>query len=318
MDLLSTIMSGIRLQSSLLASLSLSPSWSIDFEEGSGSPAYYLSAGELWLSSENQPPRRILAGDLLMFPRWTRHVLSSEPGLPARTIREVARIANAEIWIPGTLLEQPTRIVYGGGGNARTELLSMVFRMDSPEQDPLMLCLPRCIHIRGDDARMAPWIQPAIQFLTEESAARRLGYAMVASRLADLLFMQIIRAYVLLRPDEISGWLKGLSDVAIGRALAAMHERPGDHWTVASLARTAGLSRSGFAARFSSTMEITPLDYLTRFRMGIAADRLAHGSPVKPLANELGYATTFAFAKAFKRWRGQTPGVYARAFRTQR
>ncbi|MDR7154361.1 AraC-like DNA-binding protein [Sphingobium xenophagum] len=277
---------------------------------GSGSPAYYIVEGDAWIEAVGSQVR-LTAGDLVMFRRWDAHILSSSPKEPCKTIMKVVAHTGVTPWMPRDLLERPTELSWGGAGRP-TRILSMCFRLEQPERSPLLLGLPAMIHIRADDARMQRWLQPVLEFIREETQAQQAGYAMVSSRLADLLFMQIIRAQLLSRPDEVTGWLKGLSDPAIGRTLAAIGEDPGRRWRVDDLAKVAGVSRSNFAKLFSAKMGVSPLEHLTRHRMQIAAERLSQGAMVKTLAGELGYATSYAFAKAFKRQHGQSPGHFGR------
>lgn len=301
----------MHLQSSLLATLDLRAPWAVDFMRGSGSPAHYIVSGDAWLETSGERVH-LTAGDLVMFPRWDHHIMRSAPEVPSETIIDIVTNAGSTPWMPGDLPDQPIRVEWGGDG-ALVQVLSMTFRLEDPEHSALLLGLPGFMHIRAGDARMRQWLQPVLEFIAEETAAQQAGYALVSSRLADLLFMQIVRAQLVLRPEEVTGWLRGLSDPAIGRALAAIGSTPGRRWRVADLAKVAHLSRSSFAARFKSVTGVTPMEHITGHRMQIAAERLALGARVATLAQELGYATSYAFTKAFKRVHGQSPGRFARA-----
>lgn len=311
MDHLSKALADTHLRGSLLAMLDFAAPWSVDFETAhSGAPTHYIVSGEAWLDRMGEPPLRLVPGDLVMFPRWDRHILSCTPKTEGTlTIREVVARSKGVRWTPGEWLDHPLSISIPGDG-PRTTLLSLVFELDENTPHPLLLALPRLIHLSAADTQIGPWLQQLMQFLIAEAESQRGGYAVVSSRIADLLFMQIVRSELLTRPEQVAGWLRALVDPAIGTALAAMHDRPGERWTLPALARISGLSRSGFCARFRELMDVTPHQHLQRLRMEAAAARLSAGARVKSLADEFGYATPFSFNLAFKRHFGMTPSAY--------
>lgn len=285
----------------------------MDFEQAPGAPTHYVVSGEAWLERPGADPLRLGPGDLVMFPRWDRHVLhSGNPATPLRTIRDVVRANEGPMWRPGEWLDQPLNIALDGDG-ARTRMLSLVFELDESGPHPLLLGLPPLIHVRSADLDMAPWLQTVLHFLSGEATARRAGYAAVSSRLADLLFIQIVRSQLLTRPGEVAGWLRALVDPALGPAIAALHEHPGEDWSLPRLARRAGLSRSTLYERFLALTGTTPARYVHGVRMEAAATRLSGGARVKAVAAELGYATPYAFANAFRRAFGVSPGSYGAA-----
>jgi len=134
----------------------------------------------------------------------------------------------------------------------------------------------------------------------------------MARLLADLIFVSIVRSHLLGESKGSKGWLRGLGDPGVARSLLAMHQDPSAEWTVGSLAQLAGMSRTAFAMRFASLVEETPIDYLTRWRMHLAADRILRSRPnLTRLAFELGYASDAAFRDAFKRRYGIAPSRFA-------
>lgn len=159
------------------------------------------------------------------------------------------------------------------------------------------------------------WLEANLQFVASEMASGLPGAQTVVSRLADILFVQAIRAYLAESGARSKGWLRGLLDPQIGHALALMHQRPEAPWTVQSLAADVGMSRSAFAARFTDLVEESPLVYLTRWRMSRASTLLRGTSGIAEVATKVGYDAESAFSKAFKRWMGKAPGAYRRARR---
>jgi AraC-like DNA-binding protein len=316
MDQLSKALAETRLRGSLLATLDFAAPWAVDFETAPfGAPTHYIASGKVRLEAAGCEPTELHAGDLVMFPRWNSHVLRSIAGNPTpRKIRDVVRANEGASWLPGEWLDHPLHLTLSGDGD-RTMILSLVFELAETSPHPLLEGLPSMICFRADDHEMAGLMKTTLAFLSAESSQRREGYALVSSRLAELLFMQIVRAQVTARPGEIAGWLRGLIDPAIGASLAAIADDPGAPWTLDAMARVSGLSRSGFCARFRELMDVTPHHHLITVRMQTAADRLAAGARVKTVAAEMGYSTPYAFASAFKRRYGLPPAQYARSRR---
>ena len=156
-----------------------------------------------------------------------------------------------------------------------------------------------------------PALAPTIEFLTSESVETP-GYGAIARLLAELVLVGFARSHLLNDSKGIKGWLRGLTDARIARALQAMHNDPTSAWTVESLAREAGLSRTAFATRFAQLVETTPIEYLTRWRMHLAAERIRESpANLTRLAFELGYASDAAFRDAFKRYYGVAPSRFA-------
>ena len=314
MDNLSRTLADAHLRGSLLATLDFAAPWSVDFETApSGAPTHYIVSGEAVLDRPGEPSLHLTAGDLVMFPRWDSHRLGSAgAGSETILIREVVRRNDGVSWQPGEWLDAPLYLALDGDGD-RTRILSMVFELDKTAPHPLLLSLPRFIHLRADAIEMGSLLRTTLDFLTNESACRRDGYAVVSSRLADLVFMQIVRTQLLSASREVAGWLRALTDPAIGATIAAIHDDPGHGWTVQEMARKSGLSRSGFCARFKELTGSPPYHYLRALKMTLASRRLAEGASVKALAAELGYATSYAFASAFRQQFGQSPSRFRTA-----
>lgn len=170
--------------------------------------------------------------------------------------------------------------------------------------------MPEMILTRMDQER-SELMQSTLQLLAAETAQRSLGTDIVVSWLADILFIQAIRAHAALAGAEASGWIGALIDPRLSRAFAAIHARIEHGWTVEELAREAGMSRSAFAARFRDSVQLSPLDYLTRWRMFRAGGMLRqNGHSIAAIAARVGYENESAFSKAFKRVTGITPGAY--------
>ncbi|MFZ2997666.1 cupin domain-containing protein [Sphingobium sp.] len=308
MDSLSRALSDKRLRGSLLAMLEFSAPWRVDFETAlSGAPMHYILEGTVWLDRPGEEPIQLNAGELVMFPRWDRHWLRSRNGfLRDMTVREVVRQNQGDAWAPGQWLDRPLKLTLDGTGE-KAKILSLVFELDENSPHPLLLGLPRFIHVDAERTGMEAWLRMTLDFLSAESEQQQSGYAVVSSRLADLVFMQIVRSQLLRHPQEAAGWLRALVDPGIGMALAAMHDRPEDDLPLHKLAKNCGMSRSTFCSRFKQLVGETPYQYLRSVRLERARQRLLSGERIKVLVDDTGYATYYAFGKAFRHHFGMSP-----------
>ncbi len=187
-------------------------------------------------------------------------------------------------------------------------------RFDSPESHPLLAVLPKLIVVRGENDDAASWLDQTLRLISVESTSEAPGAQIALDRLMDLLFIYTVRAWLSQVPAGDAGWLGALRDPRIGGVLQRIHAEPAASWTVESLARTSGMSRSGFAARFSDLVGESPLRYVTSWRMRLAARlMLDHGdSSVAEIANRVGYESEAAFGVVFKRHFASPPARWRR------
>jgi AraC-like DNA-binding protein len=260
--------------------------------------------GSVSLSLADGPAVRLERGDLVAIPHGDAHSLFDSPESPVRPLTDVLRERRDK----GAL-----RI---GGGGARASLWSGRIEFEDRRGNPLLSVLPRIILLRGELARSVQWLEPTLAILSGESASERPGAQTVVSRLADVIFIQIVRGHLATLGREGTGWLAALADPQVGQALALVHQSPEQSWTVQELARRVAMSRSAFAARFARMVGEPPLHYVTRWRMLKAASLLREGqSTIAQIAEAVGYDSEAAFSKAFKRALGAAPGAYRRATR---
>jgi len=195
-------------------------------------------------------------------------------------------------------------------------MLGGSFQIESANAPLLVALLPRMIHIRAvvsDTTR----ISRLVDLIIDECGAERPGGAMILDRLLEILLVEALRGEAI-GDAALPGLLAGLHDRALARALRAIHDDVRAGWTVAGLARVAGLSRSAFAARFMASVGCAPIEYLSRWRMTLAQDALSRGGKsLDRLADEIGYESASAFSTAFRRRTGCSPGAFARARRVQ-
>ena len=244
------------------------------------------------------------AGDLIMLPRDDTHLLGSDLRM-APTFAEalVQPAAGGELM----------RIEHGGGGE-KTRFICGFLRCDERLCRPMLETLPRLLRVPLGDGPATAWLTSLLHAGTRETSAPRPGGETVLAKLSELLFVEALRRYIELLPEQQMGWLAGLRDRYVGRALALMHEDPGRDWTVQDLAGRVGMSRSTLAQRFTEFIGQPPMQYLTRWRLTIAAQRLRNEKiALARLAEDSGYDSEAAFNRAFKRALGTTPAAWRRS-----
>jgi AraC-like DNA-binding protein len=245
----------------------------------------------------------LVAGDLIMLPRGNRHLMGSDLQLAPAIADSIVRPGK------GGML----RIDHGGGGE-KTRFVCGYLSCDERLCGPMLESLPPILRVPLGDGPATAWLTGLLQAGTRESAAPRPGSTTVLAKLSELLFVEAMRRYIELLPEQQRGWLAGLGDRFVGRALALMHERPGHDWSVDELAERVGLSRSSLAQRFTDFIGQPPMQYLTRWRLTVAAQRLrTESTSLARLAADSGYDSEAAFNRAFKRALGTTPAAWRRS-----
>jgi len=263
-----------------------------------------LSRGNCWLTVEGIPdPIPLTGGDFFLLAKGTSIVLRDSPRTrPRSTFREIGAKAN-------------NNVAHYGGGGAPTTILCGSFSFDRASLRPITQLLPSFILIKADQARTLA-LHITMQALASEMAEQAPGSGVVATRLAEVLFIQVLRAHIASEPERNTpernrGWLRAVFDPQMGNALSAIHDSVNTPWTVESLAEAAGMSRSAFAARFKELLGQTPLEYVTEWRMQKAMQLLEQrDKKLIDVARSVGYESDAAFSKAFKRVVGANPGEY--------
>lgn len=261
---------------------------------------HYVSAGRMVLEMDDHDPVTVEAGDIVMLPHNEAHRLASAPGLPP---------VNPEEFVEPGGNGSPGRLVYGGGG-VETRMLCG-FLTNELRNDPIIRVLPRVLKVSVQDASTGAWIESSMRFGAQELVSGPGRSSGLLARLAELLFVEAVRRFLASAPPGQSGWRAGIGDPVVGRALALLHRRLDHRWTAAELAREAGLSRSAFADRFARLMGETPMRYLARQRLQLAAQRLeGAGATIARIAFDAGYESESAFNRAFKREFGMPPATW--------
>jgi AraC-like DNA-binding protein len=301
-DAISDVLSLIRMRGEFVCATDFYAPWGVSFDRPVGY-FHIVERGSIWLTMQNTKPQRVDAGDMLVLPLGTEHTLQSS--INARTI-PVATAFNETAPRDG----HAYRI---GGDGDLSQVICGQFSFSGVLAPKLLKVLPPMIHLVGSTHAPLEWLQLTARYLVEETRQPSPGSAIIIERLLDLFFFQVIRTWAA-RSSHASGWLSGLTDPYVARALAAMHENPASDWTLAQLAKVAGLSRSAFASRFTATVGVTPLKYLASWRLNLVADHLrARTASIAEIANLVGYGSEAALSRAFKAQFGVSPATFRRA-----
>ncbi|MEU3606439.1 AraC family transcriptional regulator [Streptomyces sp. NPDC035033] len=321
MDVLADILATTRFSGVLLAQLRSSrPDWGCGIDPLPTAGFHLVAEGVCWLRTDGRPPLRLVPGDVVLLPRGARHELLGAPDAAA------VRYADLEAAHP------PGRggVVDLGGDGPVVRIVCGKFTYEGEAgQHPVLAALPELIHIPGLSADAE--LQGTVRLIAAETAAKRPGAQALATRLTDVLFVQVIRAWLErleadgngrggegVRGGEGAGeagpsWLTALRDPRIGTALSLMHDEPQRPWTVEGLARAVTMSRPAFARQFKELVGSSPLAYLARLRIDRAARMLRDTDErVGDIAQAVGYTSEFAFSRAFSRQHGIAPGRYRR------
>ena len=262
---------------------------------------HYVVEGRLTAQIPNQPPVAVEAGEVIIFPHNDGHLLGSDLDLPPVPSRQVVRVSP----------ESGLFVIRHGGGGERTRVVCGFLGCDRMDDNPLAAALPPVLHFDARKGSAASWIRSSFDFAADEIAARRAGSGTVLAKLSELLFVETLRHYVEALPDEQTGWLAGLKDSFVSRALGLLHRRVAKQWTVDDLGREVGLSRSALAERFTRLIGEPPMHYLARWRIQLAAHQLRNSdTPLVRIAEEVGYESEAAFNRAFKRHFGLPPAAW--------
>jgi AraC-like DNA-binding protein len=323
-DLLSDVLRGVRLRGAVFFNVSASSEWAAEAPPGKElAPLlmrgvehvieyHAVAQGSCWAGIPGGPSVHLCAGDVVMFPHGDAHVVSSSPGM---------RGDGDFSWFGGAEFDQlPLRVTYTSHsvsqtplpeGSADASIVCGFLGCDLQPFNPLIAALPRLLHLRAsdDDAWIAKFTQQAVA----ESHARRPGGEAMLARMSEMMFVDAVRRYADELPQQSAGWLAGLRDRFVGRALALIHEQPAQDWTIDELGKRVGLSRSALHERFVHLIGVPPMQYLAQWRMQTAARLLLETrATVAAIALDVGYDSEAAFARAFKRMVGTPPAAWRR------
>lgn len=309
MDVLSSFLSSVHLVSEIYLSVEMSAPWGVSFPDQPDRALFYVvSRGSCYIELEGEGgPLPLVGGDLIMLPGGSIHTMRDRPTTPTTPVEKVLTL--------GTYDEQG--VFRQGGGGTTTSLIVGRFRFLNHSAIPLLSSLPPLIRMRDEVAHSAPGLAATLRLLSAEATSSLPGKDILMDRLADVLFVQILRSFVAQEEQEgrlfesRGGLIQALMDPELSKALTLMHTKPEHPWTVAELAERVGMSRTAFAVRFKSKAGVGPLEHLTQWRVQKACELLREGrKTLDEVAWRVGYESAAAFSRAFKREMGWSPGQF--------
>ncbi|MCB9606818.1 MAG: AraC family transcriptional regulator [Polyangiaceae bacterium] len=317
MDLLSEFLSSIRLSGSIFFRAEFGAPWALSSPDSAQLaqallPAarqmvlfHAIQAGECWVELEGRPQQPLSAGDVVLFPFGHAHSMGAGG---AQKIESIAML------FPGPPpWTTPPRIAYGGEGET-TQIVCGFLHVDKALFNPLLSSLPPLLVVKPDASHCGSMVRSSIEFLSRELDNGSPGSHSVLGRLTELLFVEVLRQHMAQLKTSELGWLAALKDDGIRRSLELIHAEPAEPWSVEELAKRAGMSRSGFAARFNELLGEAPGQYLTRWRIQLASQRLRDtDESIASVAAKVGYGSESAFSRAFKREAGRGPADFRKA-----
>ena len=324
LDILSDVLRNVRLRGALFYNVTGTRAWAAEAPASRDIAAavmpdsehvmeyHVVTRGSCWGAIVGQAPVRLETGDIVLFPHGDPHVMSSAPGMRAR--------ADVESYFENKAEQLPFSLHYDGADHLQptssdedgdTTLVCGFLGCDARPFNPLIATLPRLLHLRTTENH--GWTAQFMRQAVAESQNKRPGGEAMLERMSEMMFVDAVRRYVDTLPEDSRGWLAGLRDRFVGRALALMHDAPATEWTVDELGRRVGLSRSALHERFVEMIGQPPMQYLMNWRMQVAGALLRNTTAtVATVALEVGYDSEAAFARAFKRLVGRPPAAWRR------
>jgi AraC-like DNA-binding protein len=301
-DPLNGLLAGMRLTGVEYRRIELSPPFGLEFGGSEGRANFHFVArGSVYLR-RGDGVHQMGTGDAVLLPRGGTHDIVSEPDLACR---DVTAFSISTICQGVSAL---TACKVGECSSSHVLIFSGCMEFDLGGMGPLVGLMPEVMFV-GTLSERYPEILPILEAMERETCGGRAGFAGILAHLANVVAAFIVRAWVESGCGEASGWVSALRDPRLGGVISAVHRDPGRDWTVADLAAEMGSSRSIFAERFLAVTGLTPLRYLTEFRMRLAAEWIARDRvPIDVAAHRLGYGSQAAFSRAFKRIIGRSPG----------
>jgi AraC-like DNA-binding protein len=268
---------------------------------------HVILQGSGYVAVSGMPPTRFEAGDIVVFPHGDAYAMLSRPGQPPEFDTEDV-LGFFRDMAAGRL---PFVVEEGGGGPERAQFVCGFLGCDTRPFNPLLGALPRLLLMKRPADLQNDLLDRLIDLTLAEVRGGGVGAECIRLGLSELIFIEVVRRYLATLDADQTGWLLGLRDAAVGRALALLHERPALAWTLEELAKQSGMSRSVLADRFAHMVGYPPMQYLTQWRMQLAARLLSDGvMKVSAVGQEVGYASEAAFSRTFKRIAGVSPAAW--------
>ncbi|HVG28223.1 MAG TPA: AraC family transcriptional regulator [Pyrinomonadaceae bacterium] len=317
MDVLSEVLTAVRLEGALFFNAEFSAPWCLSEPRSTAAAPYlspapvaghlilyhFLTEGRAYAKLQDGRREELIAGDIVVFPHGDAHVLGN--GSPVKPVDSLRTFAKN--------LAEGLKLARFGGGGEITRFVCGYLACEPRLSEVFLAGLPPMLKVHVAQEPSGQWLEHSIRFTVEEADGAGAGSGLVLAKLSELLFVETLRRYINALPPDQTGWLAGARDPVTGQALALLHKRPADPWTISNLARRVGLSRTRLAERFRHFLGESPMAYLTRWRLRLGAEMLqSTEDSVAEVAAAVGYGSEAAFNRAFKREFGCPPGQFRR------
>ncbi|MBL1274624.1 MAG: AraC family transcriptional regulator [Ectothiorhodospiraceae bacterium] len=305
MDVLADVLAVTRFGNTTLCQAEFTAPWGIQFEKERRATFHIVSRGSCWLiPGKEAKPIQMMQGDVALVVHGEGHILADSPETPVQhyltAVKKVCSVESAE--------------------SNSTVLFCGAYHFEQDGAHPLLSLLPPVIYLSADQAQSDESLRSLVRMLMRErcQSSSGPGSSAIISRLSDVLFILVVRAWLAKQPECSAGWLGALRDPHIGKILSLVHATPQQSWSVASLANEVSMSRAAFSKRFSHLVGVAPLTYIRRWRMDLAARLLRESTTsVARVAEQVGYESETSFSKTFRQSRGHSPGSYRTHFGNQ-
>lgn len=314
MDVLSDVLRTIHLEGALFLNGEFREPWCVDAPDSAKLASvlrpgaqnlgicHLVLEGQCWIQLRDGNPVLLQAGEAAVLAHGDTHLIGSGLHNAPVSLDHVVQVQLPELG----------RVRYGGDGE-RSVVACSWFAYERGMTNPLITSLPRLFRSSLNERAAGAWIKQSVQFALGEAAARPPGAEVMAVKVAEMLFIEVLRAYIESLPEHCNGWLAGLTDPQVGRCLRLLHGQPARAWTVETLAQEVHMSRSTFADRFNELVGMPPMQYLKQWRLSLAARLLGNEhSTLTRIAEIIGYESESAFNRAFKQQYGKAPGLWRR------
>jgi len=313
MDGLTELLRSVQLQATVFSRAECSAPWSVYTKPLPYGIFHAVVEGECVISLQGEKTSiQLQQGDVVFIPHGHPHTMCD--ALSTHSVHIMDAIQQSRLNYQEE--DEDVALLEIKGGGRHTSIICGSFRFEQSEVHPLLSLMPKILHVPKAENPRSAWIETTLQFIQKELEEGEPGGQVVITKLTEVLLVQALRAYTDLLQPGTGGWLEGLTDPRIGKSLGLIHKKPQHSWTASTLAKLVGMSRSAFFSKFSTLVGEPPGQYLTRWRMHLAAKALQKGHfTVSEVAFQVGYTSEGSFSKAFKRLLGTAPGEYRRQFR---
>jgi AraC-like DNA-binding protein len=314
MDVLSEVLRAVRLEGAIFFNGEFTAPWCLNSSPSRMAPLlmetgghliifHFLIEGKAYVKVPDQPPKKMVAGDIVIVPHGTDHLLGNGVAKPVDSVEKFARNLTAGL-----------KVAHLGGGGATTKFVCGYMVCEPRQSEVFLGGLPQAFVVSTGKEPSGVWFEQSIRLSVEAVNADKSGSRAVLAKMSELLFIEALRRYIHGLPAEQTGWLAGARDPMIGQALSIMHQDPAYPWSIEHLVRKVGVSRTRLAERFRHYLGQSPMAYLANWRLILAAEKLqAPGRSVAEIAAEVGYGSEAALNRAFKRHYGVPPAQFRKA-----